>query len=132
MRVSRSGAAVNRSDVPTTTGDAERGVLVGDREVGPAGRAERTGSFAAVMSGDLGRAGVEQFPRERRLQVTARAERFVTRTGEDADESCVVGAAEVPGIDQLAMCLRPNGIHPLGRLIVMIVTGPRCSKIRCS
>ena len=52
-------------------------------------------------------------PGECRLQITAGAERCVARAGEDADQCGVVGAEAVPGIDQLAMCLRPNGIHAL-------------------
>jgi hypothetical protein len=79
------------------------------------------------VGGDLGGAGVDQPPCERRLQVTAGAERVLTGAGQHADQGGVVGAKAVPGIDQLAMCLRPNAFMRSGRLIVMIATGPRCS-----
>jgi hypothetical protein len=78
----------------------------------------------AGRGGDLGRAGVDQFP-GRGLEITAGAERFVTRAGEDTDQGGVVDAEAVPGVDQLAMCLRPNGVPALRPVDREIVTGPR-------
>ena len=50
----------------------------------------------------------------RGLEVAAGAEGRVAGAGQDADECIVVGAEAVPRVDELSMCLRPNGIHALG------------------
>jgi hypothetical protein len=76
----------------------------------------------------VGGTGVDrEFAGERRLQVAACAERRIARAGEDADQCVVVGAEPASGFDEFLMCLRANGIHALGSVDVITVTGPRCS-----
>src|SRR5215207_9378396 len=42
-----------------------------------------------------------------------RAERLLAGASQHADQGGVVAAEAVPGVDKLAMCLRPNGVHAL-------------------
>ena len=60
----------------------------------------------------LCRAGVyRELTGERRLEIAPGTECPVARAGEDADQCVVVSAEAVSRIDELSMCLRPNGVH---------------------
>ena len=77
-------------------------------------RAEHARPLATVVGGDLGRAGGDQLAGERRLQVTARTERVLTRAGQARRRGRCRRRGSGPGVDQLSMCLRPNGVHAFG------------------
>jgi hypothetical protein len=68
-----------------------------------------------------------QFSAERRLEITAGAERVRTGAGEDTDKRVVVAGEPAPRIDELGCVCGPIAFMRSGRLIVMTVTGPRCS-----
>src|SRR5258705_5351399 len=72
------------------------------------GRSPR--SWAAISAGPASTSS----PANAALRSPACAEGLFTGAGQHADQRAFVGAEAVPGIDQLAMCLRPNGIHAFG------------------
>ena len=61
-----------------------------------------------------------------RLQVGAGAE-GLTGTGQDSDGTVVVAVEGFEGLPQLIGADAVDGVAPLGRLMVMTVTGPSCS-----
>jgi hypothetical protein len=132
-------AAVAEADVPAPAGDAERGVLVGDAEVGPAGplqparvgdavdggdrrlvqagparRAEDPRPLSARVGGSLlRRDGDDDVARERVLEVAAGAEGVLAGAGQHPHERGVVVAEARPGVEQLAREHRPDRVHAL-------------------
>ena len=138
-------AAVGQPDVPAPAGDPERGVLVGDRHVGPARPLQPAGIRDAVDGGDGGLVDVGP-PR--------RAEHAVVRAGASDSSSSPANAAfrsppaqnavspapvrtptravssarkrSQASISSRCVC-GPMAFMRSGRLMVMIVTGPRCS-----